>query len=215
MSLTSYHCSTPLYLISMQIYAKIFNQPNFLAKKCNINISKFVKSQMLIKKILVLKLKRAPRIESPTTMQTKNNYVDWTSLSRRWGSNPQHPLYKSGALPLSYIGKRELSLKPLQESCSETRTLLRLHPAASPQCLTGNSIPNQVLQARNIWLYVSQQIVSLPNLRSGDRFLNLAAPPGFEPGQTEPKPVVLPLHHRAIPYKIKTADLKFLHFSRV
>lgn len=27
-------------------------------------------------KILVLKLKRAPRIGSPTTMQTKNNYVD-------------------------------------------------------------------------------------------------------------------------------------------
>ena len=36
------------------------------------------------------------------------------------------------------------------------------------------------------------------------RFLTLSAVvPGFEPGQTEPKPVVLPLHHTTIAYALK------------
>ena len=30
-----------------------------------------------------------------------------------------------------------------------------------------------------------------------------AVVPGFEPGQTEPKPVVLPLHHTTIAYALK------------
>ena len=28
--------------------------------------------------------------------------------SRRWGSNPQPPVYKTGALPLSYAGEIEI-----------------------------------------------------------------------------------------------------------
>ena len=163
---------------------------------------KVCKKSNVDQKILVLKLKRAPRIESPTTMQTKNNYVDWTSFEPHAGIEPATYALQVRRSTNWANGANELSLKPLQESCSEIRTLLHLLPAASPQCLTGNSIPNQVLQARNIWLYVSHRLYRC-QLAVGDRFLNLVALPRFERRLREPKPLVLPLHHRAIPYKNK------------
>ena len=38
--------------------------------------------------------------------------------------------------------------------------------------------------------------------------------PGFEPGQTEPKPVVLPLHHRTILMRpLLKSDAKIVHLG--
>ena len=38
--------------------------------------------------------------------------------------------------------------------------------------------------------------------------------PGFEPGQTEPKPVVLPLHHRTIlRCSLLKSDAKIVHLG--
>jgi hypothetical protein len=38
----------------------------------------------------------------------KSRPVRRKKKSRRWDSNPRHPLYESGALPLSYVGTGDL-----------------------------------------------------------------------------------------------------------
>ena len=49
------------------------------------------------------------------------------------------------------------------------------------------------------WLEIVPENPLLDIQKQGETFLTLpAVVPGFEPGQTEPKPVVLPLHHTTI-----------------
>ena len=43
-----------------------------------------------------------------------------------------------------------------------------------------------------------------------DRLFALVELPGFEPGQTEPKSVVLPLHHSSIPKRKDISNFTFL-----
>ena len=50
--------------------------------------------------------------------------------------------------------------------------------------------------------------------RSAFADLFIVVLPGFEPGQTEPKPVVLPLHHRTILMcSLLKSDAKIVHLG--
>ena len=52
-------------------------------------------------------------------------------------------------------------------------------------------------------------------MRSNDRLVVLVELPGFEPGQTEPKSVVLPLHHSSVPSCKDTIILNICKINKI
>ena len=82
-------------------------------------------------------------LKTPTLSQPNRFWAQPKPQSGRWDSNPQHPAWKAGALPLSYTRNSELFPRTISPHLSNSIHLLLCHCNTNPNWAGRDSNPRR------------------------------------------------------------------------